>query len=75
MCDAPIPCDTIQFTGKHDKIFTADFIKGKAWKKKLKIISPCGHKTSFNQNAIFIGYDALNLMFFKYAYKTCTPFL
>jgi hypothetical protein len=62
-------CDAMQFTGKRDKIFTADFVK----KKSGKFIRPRRHKTSSNQNAIFIGYDTLDLMFFEYAYETRTP--
>jgi hypothetical protein len=34
--------------------------------KSGKFIRPRRHKTSSNQNAIFIGYDALDLMFFEY---------
>ena len=42
-------------------------------KNRGKFIRPRRHKTSSNQNAIFIGYDTLDLMFFEYAYETRTP--
>lgn len=71
-CDVPIPCDAMQFTGKHDKIFTANFVKGKTWKKTLKSSSALAVIKLHPEYPIYWIWWSWMDVFFKYEYETCT---